>query len=190
MAKIEPREFVLKDSRKGIIRTVEDADTEKVLKQIISVLEEAEYLVTTYPEDGADFTVEKEKEWVKNHAEGDGKLLVVAEVNGEIVGSADMHNGERKRIQHVGTFGITVLKDYRDLGIGRALVQTLLDFAAAQPVIEKVAMGVFSNNTRALNLYKKLGFIEEGRKVKEIKIGHDNYVDMILLHKFVAEFKG
>ncbi|MBL7107204.1 MAG: hypothetical protein ISS77_06325 [Phycisphaerae bacterium] len=96
MGKIEPRQFVLKDGRKGIIRTAEEADAEKVLRQIISVLEEAEYTITTYPEDGADFTVAKEREWVKNHMEGDGKLLVVAEINGEIVGSADLHNRDNR----------------------------------------------------------------------------------------------
>ena len=185
MSKIEPKEFVLKDGRKGIIRTAEERDTENLLKQIVSVLEEAEFTVTTYPEDGADFTVEKEREWVKNHMEGDGKLLVVAEVDGEIVGSADLHNGECRRIQHVATVGITVLKEFRSLGVGKALMDTLIKWASEHPVIEKIGLGVFSNNTGAIKLYKKLGFIEEGRKVKELKIAPDNYTDSILMYKFV-----
>ena len=187
MGKTEPREFVLKDGRKGVIRTAEEADTENILKQIASVLEEAEFTITTYPEDGADFTVEKEREWVKNHMEGDGKLLVVAEVNGEIVGSADLHNGERRRIQHVATVGITVLKEFRSLSVGKALMETLIKWASEHPVIEKIGLGVFSNNAGAINLYKKLGFVEEGRKVKEIKIDSDSYVDSILMNKFVAD---
>ncbi|MBC8481811.1 MAG: GNAT family N-acetyltransferase [Planctomycetes bacterium] len=185
MGKIEPRQFVLKDGRKGIIRTAEEADAEKVLRQIISVLEEAEYTITTYPEDGADFTVAKEREWVKNHMEGDGKLLVVAEINGEIVGSADLHNGERRRIQHVATVGITVLKEFRSLGVGKALMDAPIEWASAHPVIEKIGLGVFSNNAGAINLYKKLGFVEEGRRVREIKIGTDDYVDSILMYKLV-----
>ena len=185
MGRIESKEFVLKDGRKGVIRTAEEAHTEKVLKQIISVLEEAEYTVTTYPEGGADFTVEKEREWIKNHMEGDGKLLVVAEVDGEIVGSADLHNGERKRIQHVGAVGITVLKDFRGYGVGKALMETVIEWASGHPVIEKIGLGVFSNNTGAINLYRKLGFVKEGQKVKEIKIGPDSYVDSILMYKFV-----
>jgi RimJ/RimL family protein N-acetyltransferase len=185
MSKIEPKEFVLKDGRKGVIRIAEESDTENILKQIVSVLEEAEYTVTTYPEDGADFTVEKEREWIKNHMEGDGKLLVVAEVDGEIVGSADLHNGERRRIQHIATVGITVLKDFRSLGVGKALMDALIKWASEHPVIEKIGLGVFSNNAGAINLYKKLGFIEEGRKVKEIKINPGSYVDSVLMYKFV-----
>ena len=185
MSKIEPREFVLKDGRRGVIRRAEEADTEGFLKQIISVLEEAEYTITTYPEDGVDFTVEKEKEWIKNHMEGDGKLLVVAEVDGEIVGSVDMGNGERKRIQHVGTVGITVLKDFRGLGVGKALMESVIEWASKHSVIEKIGLEVFSNNAGAINLYKKLGFVEEGRKLKGVKIGPDDYLDSILMYKFV-----
>lgn len=185
MGRIEPKEFVLKDGKNGIIRTAEETDTEKVLKQIVSVLEEAEFTVTTYPEDGADFTVEKEREWVKNHIEESGALLVIAEVNGEIVGSANLHNGQRRRIQHVADAAITVLKEFRSLGIGKALMDALIEWATEHPVIEKISLGVFSNNAGAINLYKKLGFVEEGRKVKEIKIDHDCYIDSILMNKFV-----
>ena len=35
MGRIEPRKFVLKNGRNGVIRTAEESDTEKVLKQVI-----------------------------------------------------------------------------------------------------------------------------------------------------------
>jgi RimJ/RimL family protein N-acetyltransferase len=185
MSTIEPKEYTLKDGGKVLIRSAEENDVEQLLIQLTSVFEEAEYTATTYPEDSADFTVEKEREWIKKFIDGDNNLLVVAEFDGQIVGSADLRNGQRKRIQHVATFGISVLKNFRDLGVGKALMDTLIHWATDHPVIEKVALGVFSNNARAVNLYKKLGFIEEGRKIKEIKISPDKYVDSILMYKFV-----
>ena len=115
----------------------------------------------------------------------EGKLLIVAEVDNKIVGSADLRNGERKRIQHVGTVAIIVVKDYRGLGIGKTLMQTLINWASNNSIIEKIDLGVFSNNTRAIKLYKKLGFTKEGHKVKEIKIGPNDYADGILMYKFV-----
>lgn len=60
-----------------------------------------------------------------------------------------------------------------------------IEWASAHPVIEKIGLGVFSNNAGAINLYKKLGFVEEGRRVREIKIGTDDYVDSILMYKLV-----
>ena len=69
MSKIEPREFVLKDGRKCIIRTAEEADAEKVLKQIESVLAEAEYTITTLDNDREDYTIEKINGRIKKHIE-------------------------------------------------------------------------------------------------------------------------
>ena len=185
MSKIEPREFVLKDGRKCIIRTAEEADAEKVLKQIESVLAEAEYTITTLDNDREDYTIEKINERIKKHIENEGNLFVVAEIDEQIIASTDLHNGVRKRIEHVGTVAITVVRDFRGLGIGEALMQSIIDWASNNPIIEKMGLGVFANNIKAISLYKKLGFVEEGRKAKEIKIAPDKYVDSILMYKFV-----
>lgn len=61
-------------------------------------------------------------------------------------------------------------KNFRDKGIGKLLIKGLLDWAESNPLIEKVSLGVFSTNKRAIALYKKMGFIEEGRKIKEFKM--------------------
>ena len=185
MGRSEAKEFVLKDGRKCIIRTAEEHDTEQVSKQIESVLAEAEYLVTTLDDDMEDYSIAKINERIKKHIENEGNLFVVAEIDEQIVASADLHNGERKRIKHVGTFGVTVVRDFRRLGIGEALIQSIIDWVSNNPIIEKIGIGVFANNIKAISLYKKLGFVEEGRKVKEIEIGPDNYVDSILMYKFV-----
>lgn len=185
MSRIEPKEIVLKDGRKGIIRTAEECDAGQMLKQRESILADAEYLVTTLDDDMKDYTLEKQKERILKHIEGEGKLFILAEVDGQIVASADLRNGERKRIQHIGTFGIIVIKDFRNIGIGKALIQTVIDWGQNNSIIEKIGLGVFANNSRAINLYKKFDFVEEGRRIKEVKIGPDNYIDSILMYKLV-----
>ena len=76
-------------------------------------------------------------------------------------------------------------KDNRNMGIGKLLINEILSWAAQHPVIEKVSLRTFSTNSRAIELYRKLGFVEEGRKVKELKFGDDEYVDDVLMYKFV-----
>ncbi len=71
------------------------------------------------------------------------------------------------------------------MGIGKELIEALLDWAEANPLIEKVSLGVFSTNHRAISLYKRLGFIEEGRKIKEFKMSENEYVDDIIMYKLV-----
>lgn len=185
MATVKPREYILKDGRRATIRSAQISDAEGVLEQIKSVFAESEYTVTIIDDDMSDLTADKEKEWINKHIEQPGHLFIVAEVNGRIVGSADLHNGNRKRIQHVGTLGITVIKDFRGLGVGKALMEALLNWALDNPLIEKIGLEVFDVNKPAIELYNKLGFIEEGRKAKGIKLGQDSYADSILMYKFI-----
>ena len=77
-----------------------------------------------------------------------------------------------------------VQKEYRNMQIGRKLLEALLIRAENHPEIEKVSLGVLSTNARAIPLYRSLGFVEEGRKIDEVKIGN-RYVDDILMYKRV-----
>ena len=36
-----------------------------------------------------------------------------------------------------------------------------------------------------IRLYRRLGFVEEGRRAEEIKIGPNRYVDEVLMGRFV-----
>jgi ribosomal protein S18 acetylase RimI-like enzyme len=65
------------------------------------------------------------------------------------------------------------------------LLTALLEWAERNPLIEKVSLGVFSTNYRAISLYKSMGFIEEGRKIKEFKTSENEYIDDILMYKLV-----
>ena len=69
--------------------------------------------------------------------------------------------------------------------IATVLLQSLIDWAAAKPLIEKIGLTVHANNENAIRLYRKFGFIEEGRRSKELKLGPDIYVDDILMYRFV-----
>jgi RimJ/RimL family protein N-acetyltransferase len=185
LATVKPREYILKDARRVTIRSAQISDAEGVLEQIKSVLAERKYTATTIDDDMSDFTVDKEKEWINKHIEQPGQLFIVAEVDSRIVGAADFCNGNRKRTQHVGVLGITVIKEFRGLGVGKALMESLLNWASDNLLIEKVSLEVFGINKPAIGLYSKLGFIEEGRKIKAIKLGPGSYVDSISMYKLI-----
>ena len=130
-------------------------------------------------------TEEQERQWIQEHLDHPGKLALVAEVAGAIVGSLSFENGPFHRTSHCGVFGVSVRKDWRGKGIGTAMLKTLLEWAEASPLIEKVGLSVFSTNTDAIRLYTRLGFVEEGRRPKQIKLGPGQYVDEVLMGRFV-----
>lgn len=76
--------------------------------------------------------------------------------------------------------GCDIHKDYRGQGIATASYTKMLDWIFCYSHIHKVYLEVLSNNT-AIKLYKKLGFVEEGRKLQDIRRGPNEYLDSIIM---------
>ncbi|MDP1421727.1 GNAT family protein [Peribacillus simplex] len=166
-----------------IIRTGELEDAEAVLDVQNSVISEGEYFITISEE--FNKTPEQQRDWIRRLLENERETIIVAAINGEVIGWIGFQSENRKRMSHKGSFGIMIRKNFRGMGIGKDLVQALLDWAEANPLIEKVSLGVFSTNHRAIALYKSMGFVEEGRKIKEFKMSEREYVDDIIMYKLV-----
>ncbi|MFJ7662615.1 GNAT family N-acetyltransferase [Lysinibacillus sp. NPDC097162] len=165
------------------IRVARLADAKKMLEIQQEVLAEELFLITTTEE--YQQTIEGQQAWIKSKLANDHETILIAEHNDEVVGWLVFQSPNRKRLAHTGSFGMMVRKDYRGQGIGKRLIGELLTWAVANPVIEKVCLGVFSTNIGAIALYRKMGFIEEGRKIKEIKVRDNEYVDDVLMYKMV-----
>ena len=65
------------------------------------------------------------------------------------------------------------------------LVQMVLDRVAPHPEIEKVSLGVLSNNPRGIHLCATLGFQVEGRLRGEYKFPDGHHVDNNQTARFV-----
>lgn len=68
--------------------------------------------------------------------------------------------GGRKR--HCAGLGIMVRRECQGLGIGKALLETILDIADNWLGLTRVELTVFADNARAIHLYEKYGFVREG----------------------------
>lgn len=88
-------------------------------------------------------------------------LLLVADAQGLIVGSASLQPQARRR-GHVGSIGMGVHDDFRRRGIGRALLLALLDAADNWLGLRRVELDVNVDNEAAIALYESLGFEIEG----------------------------
>jgi RimJ/RimL family protein N-acetyltransferase len=169
--------------QKTRIRPVRVEDVEAVLSIQREVVGEKDYFIAVSEE--FNKTTEEHHEWIQKIIEHERETMFVAEIEGKVVGWSVFKSQERKRMHHTGSFAIMLQKDCRNKGIGKLLIYELLHWAEEHPIIEKVSLGTFSTNTRAIELYKKLGFVEEGRKVKEFKFSENEYVDDVLMYKMV-----
>ena len=182
MSSIAPQTFINRTGQQFTIRTAQPNDAAAMLAYIRLVAGETEFFILQpdeFPE-----TEEQERKWVQDHLDHPGQIVLLAEASGTIIGNISFENGPHRRIAHRGTLGIAVVKPWRGQGVGTTLLQALLNWATDNPLIEKVCLEVFATNHTAIRLYRKLGFVEEGVRAKDIKIGPGQYVDTVAMGKF------
>jgi L-phenylalanine/L-methionine N-acetyltransferase len=107
-----------------------------------------------------------EERWAQqlaeNNAPGKTDFVIVAERGGEVVGSAGLHPALPLRRRHVAMLGISVAAAHHGTGVGHALMQAMCDYADDWGQILRIELTVFSDNARAIALYRRFGFEEEG----------------------------
>jgi RimJ/RimL family protein N-acetyltransferase len=102
----------------------------------------------------------------------DGTLVAVAD--GEIVGELQVHETSFG----FGELGMLVAADWRGQGVGSALVVAAIEWARARG-LHKLSLGVFPQNAAAIALYRKFGFVEEGRRRQHIRRANGELWDLI-----------
>lgn len=141
------------------IRPLEIGDTRALLTFANDLIAEDTYLMLS----GKKMTVAEEKKYVREslaRMKKNEKYHVVVSVGDRIVGSAEIRRGE-KRKHHLGEIGIAILPSHRGQGLGKRLMEVLI--AEGKRLGLRILMlHCFENNTVALALYKKLGFIPCG----------------------------
>src|SRR5271163_1720430 len=99
----------------------------------------------------------------------------------EIVGTAGLLFGTGRKEEHKGRLvGMYVRPNARRSGVGRRLIEAILDFARLR--IEIVQLAVVSENHKAIRLYESLGFVEFGLEKNSLKDG-GRYYDEVHMAK-------
>ena len=123
----------------------------------------------------------EEEELIKEKIINRGKnqYWYVAEENGKVIGLGILMNHGNLRKKHVGVITLMVNSDYQNKGIGSLLMDKLINLSESLNII-RLELCVFRDNYKAINLYKKFGFKEEGIKVKSA-LKNGEYIDEIMM---------
>ena len=114
----------------------------------------------TFGSEGLSITLEAEEMYIKEIEESSSDVMFVAKVDGKIVGDASLNRLPR-RMNHRGDFGIAVVKEYWNQGIGSRLLEKILNFAKYNE-FKIIDLQVRSDNLSAIHLYEKYGFKKIG----------------------------
>ncbi|AYC28554.1 GNAT family N-acetyltransferase [Paenisporosarcina cavernae] len=167
-----------------IIRPVSESDANDLFNIQQSDISEGDYFIVV-PKDMEGVTAENHLKQIQSVLASENDLILVAESENKVIGSIRFRAQIYERLAHTGTISMSIAKEHRSKGIGKLLLSALLDWAEKHPSIEKVSLGVFSTNSQAIALYQKMGFQEEGRKIREIKLSETEYIADIIMCKFV-----
>jgi putative acetyltransferase len=81
---------------------------------------------------------------------------------------------------------VAVHPDVQGRGVGAALFEALFDRARTlEPKVERVELFCRQGNTRALGLYRRLGFVIEGRLIRRVRLADGTLEDDLLMAKFL-----
>ncbi|HEV2339845.1 MAG TPA: GNAT family N-acetyltransferase [Patescibacteria group bacterium] len=157
-----------------------------VMTDFINILSrEQTYIIVQ----GRQWTIEEEKEFLTKQLYDIEKrktvhLLVFC--SNVLIGSSTLQM-KSDALAHEGVFDITIAKEYRGQGIGKLLMQCVLDEGMKiLPDLKIVTLGIFGDNFVAKSMYEAFGFTEFGRLPKGV-LHKGNYVDHVYLYKTVKD---
>jgi RimJ/RimL family protein N-acetyltransferase len=165
-------------------RALEPEDAERAYRWI-NDREVTKFLMARYP-----FSLASERDWAAQATKTNDfteTRFAIETLDGMHIGICELHRGRPE--DRWADLGIMIGEaEYRSKGYGTDSMLTLLRFAFYQMNLNKVALGVFEINPRAMAVYKKCGFIEEGRGREEY-YQDGRYIDVVRMGVLRREFE-
>ncbi len=154
----------------------------QILKMIEQLSDESENLPFT----SEDFGIKSEqlKAYIERLNDSENSTFLVARLNQQPIGFGYLEGGKRQRTHHCANLGIGVLKEYSNLGIGKAIMSELIRYATESESIAKIELQVRKDNANAIKLYKDTGFEVEGISRRSLFVNGEFY-DYINMGKII-----
>jgi len=177
----------LKTGEKIFIRHISELDIDGVWNNFNNVVEEGIYLPVLFP---VKSRFEKQS-WYEN-IKKEREICIVAinpklKIPYNILGQCEISSLDWDAATHVGSLGVIVQKKYRDLKIGFHLIDMAIRESNNLNNKEKIILSCFSDNKRALYLYKKLGFKIIGTRKNQFYMD-STYYDEILMELWIDDY--
>ncbi|HET9992852.1 MAG TPA: GNAT family N-acetyltransferase [Kofleriaceae bacterium] len=161
------------------IRRAVPADAAALIAHLKALAHEPGINIPLAPDENT-LTVAEERDRLLGFDDNPRALLLVATRGDELLGELTVRGlSTRRAVQHVATLGMSVRADARGQGVGTALLEAALEWAA-DCRFSRVELYVYARNAPAIALYEKHGFVLEGRRKHFIRDG-DQFLDDLVM---------
>ena len=171
--------IVLNNGTEALIRNGDLSDGLAVFEVFNLTHAETDYLLS-YPDENS-FDPEQEARFLQKKTNSPNEIEIIAIIDGTLAGMAGIEAvGEKYKVKHRAELGISVLKEYWGLGLGKALAEACIQ-CAKKAGYEQLELNVVAENKRAISLYQSLGFEEYGRNPRGFKSRTSGYQEVIYM---------
>ena len=178
---IEPTTIKDKLGREVLLRTAKKEDASDLIKYLKTTSGETPFLIRE--PDEITITLEIEESFIQDKIDSERELMLLAYVDGKHVGNCSLMSlATYKRYQHRCEVAIALYKEYWGLGIGKAMLETVLNVATSLGY-EQAELEVVAENESAISLYEKLGFKKYGTFPDNMKYPDGSYRDAYWMMK-------
>jgi RimJ/RimL family protein N-acetyltransferase len=174
-------QIVARDGRRWTLRRARPTDGPSLARLFAAVRAEGRWLITS-PD---AVSQPSEAYWISELIRAAEHLALVAEADGEAVGNVLVSVDRGVATEHIGVLSIVIADGWRDVGIGSALVAGAQAWARERG-LRKLSLGVFPDNTRAIAVYERCGFVREGLRRRQYRTG-GQFRDEVLMAWFADE---
>lgn len=181
--KFREKEIKLKNGIKCILKSPNEYDAEKMIEYLKMTSEETHFMVRYVEE--IDITTDKEIEIINENLNSRQNMMIGAFINNELAGNASISCVRNHiKLRHRAVFGISIKEKFWNNGIGNALIREAIG-QAKQIGYDQIELGVFSDNEKAVALYKKHGFKIWGNTKNAFKLKDGTYRDEIIMGRML-----
>ncbi len=173
-----PVSFSLKDGRESRIRPTTEDDARELCSILPRMHDESEWL--NYMPGEFDKDERWERNFIREQIAKPTAIMIVVEVGGKIIATGGAGSLEYKRYAHHAEVGLAILKDYWGQGLGRKLMELLVQWGRDRG-LRKMYLKTFDGNDRAIAIYDSLGFKIEARLRQDFRRNDGTFGDTIIM---------
>jgi RimJ/RimL family protein N-acetyltransferase len=163
------------------VRGAEPGDAGALVALAESVTAEPEGWLLT---DTARRSVGDERRYLRALRGHPNGVVLVAELDGALVGRLAVSRDPHPFSPHVADFGLMVAASQRRRGVATRLLQAAEGWAR-EAGVSKLELHVFPRNAPAIALYERLGYEREGLRRGHYRRPDGSFEDAILMAKFL-----
>ena len=177
----KPMKVIDKTGYEVLLRNAEINDAEDLIKYLKITTSETPYLIRE--PDEVTLSLEQEQNFIQRVMDSDRELMLVAIIDGKHIGNCSLMGiGGYRRYQHRCSVAIALYQEYCGRGIGKIMLQTVLEIAK-EIGYEQAELEVIADNKNAIALYENLGFEKYGHFPDNMKYENGKYADAYWMMK-------